>query len=764
MTNNPALESRELLEGFAEEALSSLRELPVQLEGYLAQPQEAEPLNAVFRVVHSIKGNAGFFGFTAIKTFAHAVENALDDVRKQKVKLTAELARAFVESFDQLEGLVNGTLDGADTQQLDPTQQALLARVAELATESAPDTPESRIAAQLTQLAEAIAELDASDAPRVAQRAEAMAEQCRQGRMGDPLDREPEGHAEAATASPNALSLATAEFRAGERDWTPLVRPTLEVFLAMSQGRFDAPLAQAFLAAADQLAAEAEQAGLVPLATAATAARADFAKIYQSPLGMDATLLSIVWDHLCPEYVKLSGGAPGPVPAPTPATTAAELAPGGATPQTASQTAAGEPAQAAGGSDDKHSNRTRFVRVKEDRLDEFRGHVSSLFITCELLKDLHSRFTRGETLGLLVDEMRQVNYTLAAQTQKLQSSVVALQQVSVSGLFAKFPRMARTLATQLGKQIDVHLVGEETEVDKSLVEDLDAPLTHMIRNVVDHGIEPPAERTQRGASASGNLWLRAEATRTHVIITVQDDGRGIDPVRLKAKSVAKGALTQAQADAMSDEEAVGLIFAPGFSTAEKISEVSGRGVGLDVVRTKIREHNGEVTVRSAVGEGTTFRLEIPLRQAVVVTDGLMIRHAQQAFVIPFEHVREIAELGPTDLSPVQGSQVATIRGVSYDAVPMGRILDLPDHPPNDSTRLAVLVESKLGKLCLLVDAVTGHRQVVVNSVADLLPGLDYLSGVAQLGGGHLALVLSVEELIRRLLSRAGVDHCRDQTR
>jgi two-component system chemotaxis sensor kinase CheA len=183
--------------------------------------------------------------------------------------------------------------------------------------------------------------------------------------------------------------------------------------------------------------------------------------------------------------------------------------------------------------------------------------------------------------------------------------------VAVEGLFARFPRLVRSLAAQLQKRVEIHLGGEDVEIDKSLLEELDAPLTHMIRNVVDHGLEPPAERRARGASDAGNLWLSAEESATDITIIVRDDGRGIDPLRVRRLACERGMLTSDRAAAMSDAEAVELIFEPGFSTAERISEVSGRGVGLDVVRSVVRDRGGDVQVTSQVGAGTTFRLVLP---------------------------------------------------------------------------------------------------------------------------------------------------------
>ena len=394
-------------------------------------------------------------------------------------------------------------------------------------------------------------------------------------------------------------------------------------------------------------------------------------------------------------------------------------------------------------------SKNRFLRVREERIDGFLEDVSSLFITIERLKDLQQRMAERLKAHELVDELRQVNATLSGQSTALQQSVVELRRVPARELFSKFPRVARSLASKLGKQIDVHLEGEEIEIDKSLIEDLDGPLMHMVRNVCDHGLETPEEREARGVSPVGNLWISCSLTKTNVVITVRDDGRGIDPDRLRKKAVDSGWYSPEAASALSDQEAVELIFHPGMSTAEKITEISGRGVGLDVVRTRLREHNGDVKVESKVGEGTTFRLEIPIRRAVVVVDGLLVRERRSTFVIPFEFIREIVRIRREDVCHTASGTVVRVRGEPYAARNLSDLLEINSTGPTweDGYCDGILISHKNQTLFLMVATVLGQRKVVVSDLASVLPQCDRLSGVAQLGGGKLALVLNTGELI-----------------
>jgi two-component system chemotaxis sensor kinase CheA len=500
------------------------------------------------------------------------------------------------------------------------------------------------------------------------------------------------------------------------------VQPVLEFFLLAEQGAHDRAAGERFIAGAQSFADWCEQQGQsAPAATLRQAVR-EYQTLLNSPLDVDAGLLSIVWDTLEPALSALAAE-------PTPAREAEANAGRG-----------GE------------SAKSRVLRVREDRLDEFLRHVSSLFITCELYKDLHQRMAVSDDRAGLLDEMRQINRDFSAQSADLQQHVLALTRVSAAGLFAKFPKVARGLAGQLGKQVEVIVEGEDTEFDKALIDDLDAALTHLVRNVMDHGLETPEQRQQAGKAAVGKLWLSAEQTRTHTLITIRDNGRGIDAGRVRRKAVEKGLLSQARVDALSDQEAVELVFHAGFSTAEQVSEVSGRGVGMDAVRATLAAHGGRVLVETLTGQGTTFRLEIPIRSAVLVVDGLMVEEHGVPFVLAFEHIREIIGILPQDLKSVRGECIAQVRGQPYHAARLGKLVGLPDSGEAPVAPTGIVVSCRAGAGCLLVERVRGHRQVVVSPLRQILPKARRVSGVARLGGGRLALVLDVEDLIRCLQS------------
>jgi len=712
----------ELLLAFIDESLHSIHGLADQITAYLHNPANSDSINGVFRTVHSIKGNAGFFGLSAIKKFAHSVENTLDDIRNQKLSLSEDLNRALIDSFDRINGLLQEVEQNDVRDELSAEEVALLERIAELSHESEGGySSEEALVKELQSLAQ---EMNAAGFPESLRWSEKLAEL-----IGDS---ESETESEAAS-SLEPEDVLGGQFEVGGEDISTLIHDVAKVFVWPEDGKWtddhsglvlDRLADFSMICSAGDRNSERDQV---------EAAAKDFKVIYQSPIGVDKGLLSVVWDNVAPAIERCRVEK-------TPVETAAPAE------ETHRETAAPELPAA------QQAKRARSIRVNENHLDRFLDDVSALFITCERLKDVQSRMTVSESVGELVEELRQINVTFSTQANELQKSVVSLRKVPVRGLLSKFPPMARKLANGLGKQIDVHIEGEEVEVDKSLIEDLDSPLTHMIRNVADHAIETPQERIERGVGEAGNLWIKAETTRTHVVITIRDDGRGIDADRLRQKAIDKNIMPIEQLQAMPDAEVIDLIFHPGFSTAEKITDVSGRGVGMDVVRTTIRDHDGDVHVESAVNVGTTFTIEIPIRQAVLVIEGLLVGVEEEQFVIPFENIREVMEIDSGEIKTCHGLPMTVVRGQTVSVVSLAEQMELrTDVGWEDQSRhAAVLVASKQGAACFLVDRVIGKRKVVVNDLQNVLENCSRIGGVAQLGGGRLSLVVSVPEIVKTM--------------
>ena len=745
--NECAIGNREAVEDFVDEALDSLLGLSERLENFRLAPDDNEQINAVFRAIHSMKGCAAFLDLDAIKSFSHSIENTLDDIRKGSVILSEDLQQAIVEGFDVLEGFLHEAAHGNVISDLEDGHKSLLKRVKDLAdSASVGKRPEAALLECAMELASMMSQHELPEAKQWGRQLKTLINEYHvSNNEAEIAQSVTAGDTENTVLAPS--DFAKGRCFCGDEDVTNRVLALIEMFQAFSDGRYDESVGKSFLKAADVFADWAENKGEAKLAESIAAAAADFQMIFDSPMDLDDNLLSVVWDQLRPALAGLYRGG-------SPESGADRTSGKKSTSDTAAETKNKADERAGENKPQKSATKARFVRVREERLDDFLEHVSRLFITSELFKDVHARMADSGQLGQLVDELRQINNSLKVESVALQHGVVSLRRVSVSGLFSKFPRMARTLASKLGKKITVHVSGEETEIDKTLAEDLDAPLTHLIRNVVDHAIEMPDDRKKRGVNETGNLWLSAEQTKNHIRITVRDDGRGIDPMWLREKAVEKGAVSREEADAMPDEEALRLIFHPGFSTAEKVSDISGRGVGMDVVRTTLADYNGEVFVDSEVGVGTTLLLEIPIRQATLVIDGLMVAEGGQEYVVPFEYIREISDIAAEDFSTAHGRTVVTVRQGTYDAITLSDVLGVAKASGSPAQKggkqATALLSCREGTFCLLVDRVVGHRQVVVTGLKDVVAGAEKTAGVAQLGGGKLALVLNVPEIIKSL--------------
>lgn len=717
----------ELLLAFIDESIHSIHGLADQITAFLQDPANADSINGVFRTIHSIKGNAGFFGLSVIKKFAHAVENTLDDIRNQKLILTEELNRVLIEAFDKLNSLLEQVERGAQQDELAADEIKLLERISELASQASNDySEEDAIIEELRELAE---EMNAAGFPESLRWSEKLtalvcssSEEAQEGSSGSET-----------TLSPN--DILTQEFTIAGEDVSKFIHDVATSFHWPATGKWEDSHSSTVMDRLSDLSMICRLKSSEEDHRNVEAAIKDFKTLYESPIGVDQGLISVIWDQVAFVITRFHSAA----------SSATESV---AVPAKTSPTPEASPTETAHAS----PKRSRSIRVNENHLDRFLDDVSGLFITCERLKDVQTRMIDAVAITELVEELRQINVTFSTQANELQKSVISLRKVPIGSLLSKFPPMARKLATDLKKKIDVHIEGDEVEVDKSLIEDLDSPLTHMIRNVADHAIEKPEDRIARGVNESGNLWIKAETTRTHVVITIRDDGRGIDPTRIRQKALDKQIMPVEQIQAMSDAEVIDLIFHPGFSTAEQITDVSGRGVGMDVVRTTIRDHDGDVQVTSVVNQGTTFTIEIPIRQAVLVIDGLLVGAENEQFVLPFENIREVLEVDIDEIKTCHGLPMTVIRGQTVSVLSLAEQMELSaaNSYQTKNRHPAVLVASKKGAACLLVDRVIGKRKVVVNDMENVLENCRRIGGVAQMGGGRLALVVSVPEIVKSM--------------
>jgi two-component system chemotaxis sensor kinase CheA len=386
---------------------------------------------------------------------------------------------------------------------------------------------------------------------------------------------------------------------------------------------------------------------------------------------------------------------------------------------------------------------TGTVRVETGKLDGLIDLVGELVIAQSLV-------TQSPALAVVADEeLARAAARLRGICAELQRTATALRMVPVRGAFQKMARLVRDVAAQLGKEIRLVLAGEETEVDRAVVEELADPLIHMIRNAADHGIESPAAREAAGKPRQGTITLRACHRGGFVVVEVEDDGRGLDPVRLRRRAEERGLI--GVAERLSDHESLELIFRPGFSTAERVSEVSGRGVGMDVVRRNIERIRGQVAIASRPGAGTVFTVSIPLTLAVI--EGLLVAVGDQRFVIPTLAVRESFRPAATAVTTVQGrGEVVAVRGRLVPLLRLARQFGIPGAVTDPAEGIVVVAEAGAESRCLLVDALVGKQDVVIKSLGESFPPGRGFAGAAILADGRIGLILDTTTLVRTRIS------------
>ncbi|MEF8864548.1 MAG: chemotaxis protein CheA [Salinibacter sp.] len=406
------------------------------------------------------------------------------------------------------------------------------------------------------------------------------------------------------------------------------------------------------------------------------------------------------------------------------------------------------------------------IRVEVSRLNQLmdlvgelvlgRNRLLQLITEARTEHDARSGADDTPRFGSLLTELEEASDKVDYTTTNLQSAIMQTRMVEVGQVFGKFPRVVRDLAREFDKQIDLTVEGEDTELDKSLVEEIGDPLLHLVRNAADHGIEPPEERKEKGKDPRGEIHLSASHAGNHIIIEIADDGAGLDPDALKQKAVEKNVLSEDEAKDLSDTEAYQLIFRPGFSTTEEVGQVSGRGVGMDVVKTNLAELNGTIDIESTPGEGTRFTLKLPLTLAIL--QSMLVRAGTETFAVPLYAVSEAVRLEPGMVETIQKGEVIEHRDRVIPVMRLGEVLDVqsPDAGGQRADRLAegddayaVIVSVAHRRAALVVDELISQEEVVIKSLGDYLKSVSGIAGSTILGDGQVIMVLDVGELIQK---------------
>jgi two-component system chemotaxis sensor kinase CheA len=365
--------------------------------------------------------------------------------------------------------------------------------------------------------------------------------------------------------------------------------------------------------------------------------------------------------------------------------------------------------------------------------------VGEMVLTRNRLGQVSSELDKRFEGDFLIEQLLDTTAQIGLITTELQLAVMKTRMVPIGKVFNKFPRMVRDLSRDLKKDIELHISGEETELDKSIVEEIGDPLIHMIRNAVDHGIESPEERLKRGKPKKGNVFLTAYHEGNHIVIEIKDDGRGLDAEKLKKKALEKGIVTQEELNNMNEEEAFGLIFRPGFSTAAKVTGVSGRGVGMDVVKTNIEKLNGIIIIESEIGQGSTFKLKLPLTLAII--QALLVEVSGEIFAIPLVSVIETVRINENEIQNFEGREVLKLRDSVLSLIRLDEIFGV-EGSFNEEIYVVVvaLAEKKFG---LVVDRLVGQEEIVIKSLGEYLGGNLGIAGATIMGDGRVRLILDV---------------------
>ena len=429
---------------------------------------------------------------------------------------------------------------------------------------------------------------------------------------------------------------------------------------------------------------------------------------------------------------KAQNPAPAPSPAPKPA------------PKPATPPPAAKKVPAAGGANSPAAME-QTIRVEVKRLDQLMNLSGELVLSKNRLLTIYDELQERYDGEQFLDKLNQVANSLSIITTDIQLAVMKTRMQPVSKVFSKFPRIVRDLSRELGKQIELEISGEETELDKSIIEEIGDPIMHMIRNSCDHGVEDPAARVAAGKSEKGVVQLKAYNEGNHIIIEIADDGKGMDPDMLKVKCIEKNLITEKEADQMSDKEAFALIFKPGFSTAQKVTSVSGRGVGMDVVKTNIEKLNGIIEIDSEPGKGSVFKLKIPLTLAIM--QSLLVGAQEEYYAIPLASVMETIRVPIESIYTIEGKNVLRLRDEVISLVRLADVFNVKQVFESDSQAYVVIIGVAEAKLGVIIDTLVGQEEIVIKSMGDYLQNIPGIAGATIRGDGRVTLIVDVSSMM-----------------
>lgn len=686
------------LEIFIDETREHLQSLNEQILILEKEPENVDTINEIFRAAHSLKGMAGTMGYKRMQRLTHDMENVFSEIRNGKMKASAKLVDVLFKGLDALEQYLDVIVNSGDEGTED--NEDIIKVLNEILNEGLGGGATEAPAAQAPAAAAVAAQAVSESGVKPYQLAE----------------HEKSAIAKALSENMNAFAMtvyiqetcilkaarAFLVFKALEDLGTVIhSEPTVQ---DIEDEHFEFDFTVVLLTDKDAETAKKKVENVSEIKMACVEAI-----VMEAVTQADAVETKEIKES---DSVQQKESA-----APASAATSQQKA------------SAGKPVV------------NRSVRVDIDKLDDLMNLVSELIIAKNGLVSINT----AEVTGLKESGFNEQIEYLERITTNLHQSVMKTRMVPIENVVSRFPRMIRDISKKLDKKMELYMSGEETELDRTVIDEIGDPLMHMLRNAADHGLESNEERIKAGKPEVGSIFLNAYQDGNNVVIEVRDDGKGVDVEKIKKKAVEKGTITSEQAASMTDKEAIDLLFRPSFSTAEQISDLSGRGVGLDVVKSKIEALGGDVEAKTVLGEGTTFIVRLPLTLAII--QALMVELGQEKYAIPLGSIQTIEDVLPSDIKYVQTKEVIHLRGNVIPLIRLRNVLDITDAEV-ETESLTVVIVAKGDRLAgLVVDNLIGQQEIVIKSIGKYINNNKMIGGATILGDGEVALILDANAIV-----------------
>jgi len=682
------METNQYMDMFLDESKEHLQSLNDGLLGLEDNAQDLSILNEIFRNAHTLKGMSATMGYNKIAELTHEMEDVLDMLRKQQLPVTGDIIDTLFKCIDSLEQMINNVANGDPEDLIDVS--SLVNKLSSILRGEKSET----VSEKLETL-----EKTANEYPELSDTENKLISKAKTEGL--------HGFFIKVTLSDSCLLKSARSY---------MVMNALEEF---------GEVIKTIPPAEDLEQEQFERSFDVVLISAAEDKTISDAVLAISEI-QDVSIINIEAEEKPESKPEIKPEANKPESKPNPESK----------PESKSITPSNSIVPQKNSTNQKKSHAGQSVRVDIDKLDNLMNLMGELVINkvrLEQIGQVHRLSELTETL----EQMDRV-------TTDLQNIVMKVRMVPVSQVFNRFPRMVRDVTKELNKEINLTIEGEDTELDRTVIDEIGDPIMHLLRNSLDHGIEMPDEREAKGKNRVGEVGLIARHEGNNVVIMVTDDGKGIDPDIIRKKAVEKGLFSQEEVDSMEDADAVRIIFLPGFSTADKISDISGRGVGMDVVKSKIESLSGQVDVETHINEGSIFKIKLPLTLAII--QAMLVQVQNEMYAIPLASIDSTLSIQPNDIRTVQNNEVIVLRGEIIPIIRMQELLQVP-HFKDTKELFVVVVHTGDSKAGIVVDKLIGQQEIVIKTLGNLFMGLKMFSGATVLGDGRVALILDVATIL-----------------